>query len=79
MDDIIEEMKDISQTGNDIDTIANAMILDQITYDEATNALMGVSCLHKLRTSKLMDSLNQILHLEDDEDFPNDDQETSEK
>jgi hypothetical protein len=55
------------------------MILDQITYEEATNALIGVSCLHKLRTSKLMDSLNQILHLEDDEDFPNDDQETSEK
>lgn len=79
MDDILEEIKSIIQTENDIDSIAEAMILDQITYEEATNALIGISCLHKIRTNKLIDCINQILQIEDDDDFPNYDQETSEK
>lgn len=79
MDEILDELKDIMQTTHDIDTIANAVILDQMTYEEVANALIGISCLHKMRTNKLLDSLNQIFHLEDYDDFPNDDQETSEK
>lgn len=78
MDEILDELKDIMQTTHDIDTIANAVILDQMTYEEVANALIGISCLHKMRTNKLMDLLTQILHLDDD-DFPNYDQETSEK
>lgn len=78
MDEILDYMKDIIQTEHDINAVANAMILDQMTYEETTNALIGIASLHKIRTNKLMDLLTQILHLDDD-DFPNNDQETSEK
>lgn len=79
MDDIIEELHDVMQTSNDIDTIANAMIQDQITYEEATNALIGISCLNKIRVSRLLDCIKQVLNINDYDDFPDEYQETSEK
>lgn len=67
--DLEDQIMKSDNIADELEMIACAMLEEQITPDELSNALIGLATIHRIRTKQLFECFKNVLEL--DEYSPN--------